>query len=425
MRRGEGPAGGVVADDGLVVDGVPAAEAAAIVAAPPTTAPAVPTALPLPAALLILALAFWTVDVVSPALPVIRDDLALDATGAGLVAAAFFGGRLVSNLPASLLVDRVGPRPTAIVGGAVLGAGSIAAALAGAFLLPARALQGTGVAMLATAALLSVLRARPGGGAAMTAFNLAVGVGGSVALFVSGPLTAALGWRGIFWVSGLLAAVMLGIAVAVRPNQARGRTPTVPEPFPAKQARWSAAVVAAMAANLLVYGNYAVWIVALPLYAAARFAADPARIGLLLLAINTVHLVGAIPVGGVIKRAGPIVTLAAGLALSGLGMAMMAAAPSEAWLSVPIALYALGQVAGNSAAGDLLLRLGGRDGRAVGRVRLTSDVGMVIGPAAAGMLVDALGVRSPFVALAALSAVGAAIAAAAWRWRGTTASAAG
>ena len=80
--------------------------------APPTAdllIPSVPTgsanrtALPLAATLLILGLAYWCVDIVSPALPVVRESLGLNATAAGLVMSAFFGGRLLANLPAALL----------------------------------------------------------------------------------------------------------------------------------------------------------------------------------------------------------------------------------------------------------------------------------------------------------------------------------
>ncbi|HYO30003.1 MAG TPA: MFS transporter, partial [Thermomicrobiales bacterium] len=128
------------------------------------------TALPLAATLLILGFAYWCVDIVSPTLPAIRESLRLNATGAGLVMSAFFGGRLLANLPAAWLVDRSGPRTTAVTGAAILAAGSVAAAIAEGegLLLAARGLQGVGVALLATAGLLSVLRALPAGGAAMT-----------------------------------------------------------------------------------------------------------------------------------------------------------------------------------------------------------------------------------------------------------------
>jgi hypothetical protein len=59
-------------------------------------------------------------------------------------------------------------------------------------------------------------------------------------------------------------------------------------------------------------------------------------------------------------------------------------------------LYAVGQVAGNTSAGDLILRLGGGGGRAVGAVRLSSDVGLVAGPVVAGALADVASVNAPF-----------------------------
>jgi hypothetical protein len=81
------------------------------------------------------------------------------------------------------------------------------------------------------------------------------------------------------------------------------------------------------------------------------------------------------------------------------------AAPSAPWLLAPMALYAVGQVAGNSSAGDLILRLGGGGGRAVGAVRLSSDIGLVAGPAAAGALADAAGVAAPFAVLGVVALV--------------------
>ncbi len=371
--------------------------------------------LSLPVTLLVLGLAYWSVDTTSPALPVIRDSLGLSATGAGLIASLFFFGRLVTNLPAAILIERRGPRLTAAVGAALLGIGSAMAAIASSdtVLLAARAVQGAGVAFLATAGLLSVLRAMPRGGAAMTAFNVSAGLGGNVGIIAGSALTASLGWRAIFWQCVVLAVVILVAVAIVRPSVGRKRVrPAVEiaDESPVAVPLTSPAVVAALLANLLVYVNYAIWVVSLPLFAAVRFDAGPGEIGQLLLVINTIHLVGAFPVGAVIRRWGGVVSLAVGFALVATGMVTTVLAPSPGWLLLPMALYALGAVAGNSAAGDLLLRLGGGGGRAVGMVRLSSDIGMVLGPVAAGALADAAGVTAPFVVLAALSAAGAVVA---------------
>jgi predicted MFS family arabinose efflux permease len=74
------------------------------------------------------------------------------------------------------------------------------------------------------------------------------------------------------------------------------------------------------------------------------------------------------------------------------------------WLIVPLALYGAGMVAAANAGSDLVLQRGGLSGRAVGMVRLSSDLGLVLGPYATGALSDAFGYRTPFVALPVVTA---------------------
>jgi MFS family permease len=159
----------------------------------------------------------------------------------------------------------------------------------------------------------------------------------------------------------------------------------------------------AVAINLLVFINYSIWIFALPLLAVRQFQFNAGEVGMLLFFVNAIHLATAIPIGRVIARAGALWALALGFAVGGIGILLIPLAPSVLWLLAPVACFAIGQVAGSSAAGDLILRLGGGGGRAVGAVRLSSDVGLVVGPAAAGVLADAAGVEAPFVVLGVAS----------------------
>jgi MFS family permease len=274
--------------------------------------------------------------------------------------------------------------------------------------------------LLATAGLLSVLRAMPGGGSAMTAFNVTSGVGSSGGLLVGGLLTSSLGWRAVFWSSAAIAALLVVGALSARPvagERRRAASPIPAAPGDDVRPAGGASTAIACVANLLVYGNYAIWVVALPLYANGRFGASAEQIGLLLMVINAIHLLAAFPALRIIRLAGAPVALGFGFATTAVGLALALAAPSALWLWAPMAVYAIGQVAGNSAAGDLILRHGGGASRAVGMVRLSSDVGMVAGPAAAGWLADAAGYGAPFAALAAISA-GAAFAVVALRGRG-------
>ncbi|MBA2754387.1 MAG: hypothetical protein H0U40_07990, partial [Chloroflexia bacterium] len=57
------------------------------------------------------------------------------------------------------------------------------------------------------------------------------------------------------------------------------------------------------------------------------------------------------------------------------------------------------------SAGDSVLRAGGQGGKAIGALRLSSDVGLVAGPAAVGIIADLAGTAAPFIALGTISAV--------------------
>jgi MFS family permease len=376
-------------------------------------------ALPLAISLLVLVLTYWCVDIVSPALPTIQRSLALSGTGAGLVFSVFFGGRLIANLPAAWLAERSGPRWTAAIGSAALLVGSILAGVATTewSLLPARGIQGAGVAILATAGLLSVLRLRPAGGAAMTAFNVSSGVGSSAGLLSGGYLAAERGWQPVFWLSALVAAILLVATLFARAQEV---APRISRPDREEGERGMAssheAEAVAIAANLLVFANYSIWIVSLPLLTATKFGFNAGQVGLMLLFVNVVHLASAVPIGRVIRKAGAARALSASFGLVAIGMLLVPFVPNVVWLLLPMSLYAIGQVAGNSSAGDLILRIGGGGGRAVGAVRLSSDVGLVAGPAAAGAIADAAGVEAPFVALGVL-ALAAMVAAMATNWQ--------
>src|SRR3954447_19563752 len=291
-----------------------------------TDATGSPSALPQRISLAILLFAYWCVDIVSPALPDIQDSLTLSATGAGLVFSVFFAGRLISNLPAAWLVERVGPKWTAVGGSAALFLGSGLAAVAAslATLLPARGIQGVGVALLATAGLLSVLRALPGSGAAMTAFNLSTGAGGSAGLLSGGYLTAELGWRAVFWLSTVISGALLAGSLLARVQAAVVRTVHLSQEevgIPVRSSR--SGQVAAVAANLLVFVNYSIWVVSLPLLGAEKFGFGAGQVGMMLLFVNIVHLASAVPIGGIIRKAGAARALAIGFGVGGLGILLV------------------------------------------------------------------------------------------------------
>ena len=379
------------------------------------TRPAQSTMIGFLATIVVLCLGYWTVDTPTPALPVIRDDLGLTATVTGMVFSFFFFGRLVANVPAAWVVDQRGPKVTICIGALLVMLGSLVSAISPSAvpLLAARTVQGMGVAFLATAGLLSLLRVRPAGGAAMASFNVAAGVGGAIGLLIGGLLTGAFGWRSVFFQSAAIAAVILLIGVFAPQHNAQSRPSPSDEDadgtsaVAAPKMRINGLLVLAMAANFLVFLNYCIWAVGAPLYVAEVVGATPEVLGQLLLVITIVHLLGAFPMGRLVRLIGPYPVFGMGMVLTAVGV-FTAIFMQSAWgMVLPLALYAAGASAANIASGDLLLRLGGAGGKAVGMVRLTSDFGMVLGPIFAGILADRFGVRAPFVAVGSLSVVAA------------------
>jgi MFS transporter, DHA1 family, multidrug resistance protein len=134
-----------------------------------------------------------------------------------------------------------------------------------------------------------------------------------------------------------------------------------------------------------------------------EFGASAEATANLLMVITVVHLLAAIPVARLIGRIGSARVLVAGLVLSLGGSSLVLAAPGLVWMSIPLVVYGVGQVAAVNAGGDIVLRRGAGSSRAIGLVRLSSDLGLVIGPIVAGAMQDVLGYGAPFVALPVLT----------------------
>jgi MFS family permease len=360
---------------------------------------------PLLVSLVVTAMVFWVVDIISPALPALKSDLGVSAKLTGLIYAALFVGRLIGNYPAARLVESIGPRLTGALGGAALALGSllIAAAPGAALIFPGRVLQGIGVAFVVNAVLQSLLRRRPDRGAAITFFQFSSTIGTVLGLEVGGAVTEREGWRAVFALSVVIAAAIAAVALAVRASNVatRPRAELPVKPSEALAATWPAKLPS-LGFNCLVFANYSVFVVT-PLYTERRFGASAEVNANLLMVITIVHLAGAFPTGRLIPRWGARPTLALGIAASCAAMLLIPLASAAVWVAPPLALYGLGMIAASNAAGDYVLERCGRNAAGIGLLRLTCDLGLVIGPFAAGALIDAFGERAPFYVLPALS----------------------
>jgi len=359
-------------------------------------------------ALVLITCTIWAVDVTSPALPEIQDEFGLTARAAGLIVSIFFVGRLLGNFPAARLLETIGSPRTASIGGFVLVLGAITNAFSPTIevLYFGRILQGIGIALLVNAGLRSVMNARPGRGAAMTIYGVASTVGSVLGLLSSGYLTGNYGWRTIFTLSAVLGVVLMVLPILSTQVARRSPRAVVAVSTVAGEIVPVRSYLLPLAINFLVFCNYSIWVI-LPLYAQRKFDATPEVTANLLLIITITHLASAVPVSRAIHRFGPSWVLVASVAIAVSGTMGILLVNSSWQMALPLVLYGIGMVGAVNSAGDIVLHQGGGGSRAVGSLRQTCDLGLVIGPIAAGSIADAVSYSAPFIVFPILMVIAA------------------
>lgn len=359
-------------------------------------------AIPYALAVIAMVLTYINIDSLAPVIPDVKAGLGLSAAGAGLVYSLLFTGRMTGNFPAAYLLGRRGAAFTALVGGLTLMAGSLLAWAASGqgLLLAGRLVQGVGIALLVNAGLRSILLAKPGDGAAMTWFGVAATTGGIIGIQSGGLLSSHLGWRSVFLFGAVLAVAITLIAAWSQFAPAKQRERVVVEPV-AEVPLDLRRVLLPAAMLVLVFFNYGLWVL-LPIYTDRTMDATTQQNARLLMTISAAHLASAFPAGRLIGRFGASTMLAPGLVITAIGSIGVVLAPNLWLVGVALVPYSFGSVMAGNAAGDLILQRGGRSGKAVGAVRIASDIGMAIGPWAAGAVADAFGIGAPFRVFATL-----------------------
>ena len=150
----------------------------------------------------------------------------------GLLSATYFYSYAGFMVPAGLLIDAFGVRKVVAAGGAVMGAGTLmmGAATAGAALFAGRFAVGLGATVTFIGALkIAATWFPPSRFGFLSAITATVGVLG--ALIAAAPLAALVavaGWRGAFWVVGVITlagSVLCLLVVRDRPGSGRTDAP--------------------------------------------------------------------------------------------------------------------------------------------------------------------------------------------------------
>jgi MFS transporter, DHA1 family, multidrug resistance protein len=389
---------------------------------PPIDAPARPPGPArerLPPALLVAGGVVFATAMVSflrvPLLPDIRRDLGLTTADLGTVTAAFALGRLLMDLPAGRIVDRL-PANVALIGsGAGLAVGSALLASAGS-LAPALAgvaVVGAASALTNTAGMTVFATSAPPErrGAAMAGFQTALMSGQTLGPAAGGGLAAATSWRATFAVGG-------GIGVAVGAICAAARISVTPRPRVATQARPKGAGTgisrlegAALASVpfAVFFGFGALTQTLVPLIGHDELALSTAAVGLAIGGGGLMRFPGAWITGMAADRVSRKAGLVPSLATMAAGAALLALPPTRAGWIAAIVLLALGSSGVSLAATVIADKVPSASlGRRLGTYRFTGDAGLLAGPAIAGTLYAHVGRPAAMLATGTLLAACAA-----------------
>jgi MFS family permease len=348
--------------------------------------------------------------IVVPAVPLFALQFGVGTTAAGAVVSAFALMRLVSGLAGGRLVDRVGERVALLAGLAIVAVSSLFAGLSVNYpqLLILRGVGGVGSAVFTIASTTLLLRVAS---AAQRGQTQSVYRGGFLLGGIIGPAFggAVIGFSlraPFFLYAGTLGLAMV-VAWTMLPRAPIREKPAqvtlgvaeddgvpvavVPEPRTSMQtALASPAYRAALAGNFAVgFSVLGVRSTVVPLLVVQGLHLAPGWIGAAFVVAALVQAVLLLPAGRAVDEIGRRPMLLAGgfvTAVSLLGLALVTGPVS---LLLAMTVFAVGAavlgVAPAAIVGDVLE---GKGGTAVAVWQMSSDLGSVIGPLAAGVLID-------------------------------------
>lgn len=359
--------------------------------------------------------------VVAPAIPQYASTFGVSALAASAIVSAFALMRLAGAPLGGWCVTRFGERRTYTIGILIVAISTGACALANTYpaLLVLRGAGGIGSAMFTVAAGALLIKVSPPAARGRVASVNAAGfLSGSLLGPVFGALVAGYGLRApfVFYFCTLVAAALVVWWALRNSTVASGGVRDSTAPTPELLTFRAATRVAQYRAVLLSsfsfgWASFGVRISVVPLFVATAFQGDASQAAWVLAAYAAGNALLIFPSGRWNDSWGRKPLLVIGLSVLAITYAIFPAAPSL-WVAAAImavagagsALIGPGQQA---VMADVVNKKSG--GQVVAGYSMASDLGGVIGPLAAGALVDAAGFGPAFTVTAVLLACAAVV----------------
>jgi MFS transporter, DHA1 family, multidrug resistance protein len=359
-------------------------------------------------------------NILTPLLPLVRDELGVSISTAGLIVGAFGLARLLVDLPAGFLADRVGHRRLAVIAIVVLVASSLLGWVSASVetLILARIGSGAAVGILGMVGIsaLAATASSANRGRTMSVFHLANNTGIAAYPLIGGLVGSAAGWRPTFLISAGLAVIAGAILFVLLPrinfDHAGGGRTSADERRVLHGATRTRAILATnfgIVANMI--HRHGIRNTILPLYAASALGLGGVSIATAIALMSVTGLIVATPGGMLGDRIGRRRVIVAGLTALAVGDLAFLLTGNLAMFLLVAALVGFGDFFTSSQTALLSEIVPARERtRTLSYYRFSSDLGSMIGPVLLAATMDVGGATAAIVA-ASLILASAALAA--------------
>jgi len=346
-------------------------------------------------------------NILTPLLPLVRDELGVSISTVGLIVGSFGIARLVVDLPAGFLADRVGHRRLSVVAIVLLVASSLVGWTAGnvEMLILARVGSGAAVAILAMVGVsaLAATASAANRGRVMSLSHLANNTGIAAYPLIGGFVGAAVGWRPTFLITAILAVVAGVILFALLPRIDFGHgEPGSGRNDEGRVLHGRTRTVAAVATNFGIVANmihrHGIRNTIVPLYAAAALGLGGVSIATAIALMSITGLLVATPGGILGDRIGRRRVIVAGLTALAVGDLAFLVTGDLATFLLVAAVVGFGDFFTSSQTALLseIVPVHERT-RALSTYRFSSDLGSMIGPILLAATMDAISAQAAIV----------------------------
>ena len=344
-----------------------------------------------------------------PVMPLYVASLGGTSTQIGLIIGYFAAMAMLLRPPAGWLIDTRGARPILLAGMAIFLVASLGyiAMQSVQPILALRLFHGIGMGLFPTAATVVIAELAPSTrrGEAMGWFGIANGAGLLFGPTIGPPVAKWLGFPALFLLAagvagvGLLCILLVGLQARSRPAS---RMPRLADLF-------SRAAVLPSAILMCLYVPYGLVVAFIPIVAQGRGLTNP---GLFYTVFGVAMLLVRAKAGEFSDRYGRAAVIVPGMVATTASMAALALATGPTGVLVGAALFGLGFGSVQPALMALTTDRAGPEerGKAMGTFYFAWELGIVIGSAASGWLLNFVGFPTLFALVSTTPLVGAALA---------------